>query len=418
MEKLNIYSNLVTINRNKNLEIKKVVKKRKLRDLNKEPSKIISFKFIKNAIDNENIDEIEKLRKNIKINDKNDIILDMYNNKLLTSERLQFITKKCTKYLNVSSNLIKKLIKDEKIIFLDIIFSNLNFCSNETILRLLFYYRNKTVISTSCLNQQISNENFKISVNFDYSFNNIGKYLINECNKKNINIYIIKFLVEHGADVNKKSYNGATSIFYACKMANEAVVKYLVEHGADLNKTNHDGNTPLFIACLSGNEAIVKYLVEHGADINKENMTGNTPLFKACLSGNEAVVNYLVELGADVNKKSYNGTTPLFYACSNGNNEAVVKYLVEHGANINKDINYYEETPLFKACESGNVAIVKYLVEHGADINKVNNNDETPLFNACKYRNESVVNYLIEIGADINKMNIFGETPLLYTRRD
>jgi len=44
------------------------------------------------------------------------------------------------------------------------------------------------------------------------------------------------------------------------------IVKYLFEHGADINKKCRDGATPLFNACYIGNENIIKYLVELGAD--------------------------------------------------------------------------------------------------------------------------------------------------------
>ncbi|ORX85834.1 ankyrin, partial [Anaeromyces robustus] len=59
---------------------------------------------------------------------------------------------------------------------------------------------------------------------------------------------------------------------------NEDLVKYLIEHGADINKENRGGETPLFLACRSGNKNLVKYLIDLGADINKENEEGETPL--------------------------------------------------------------------------------------------------------------------------------------------
>jgi len=49
------------------------------------------------------------------------------------------------------------------------------------------------------------------------------------------------------------------------KMEKKTIVKYLVEYGADVNKRDKNKITPLFIACLNGNEALVKYLVEHGS---------------------------------------------------------------------------------------------------------------------------------------------------------
>ena len=66
-------------------------------------------------------------------------------------------------------------------------------------------------------------------------------------------------------NINKKDKSGRTPLFYACLNGNEAVVKYLVEHGADVNKINKWDITPLHNACIRGDETIVKYLVEHGA---------------------------------------------------------------------------------------------------------------------------------------------------------
>ena len=67
-------------------------------------------------------------------------------------------------------------------------------------------------------------------------------------------------------------------------------MKYLIEHGADINKENNFGEIPLFISCEKGNVDIVKYLVEHGADVNKKNDKGETLWFSACRIGNEAII--------------------------------------------------------------------------------------------------------------------------------
>jgi len=48
--------------------------------------------------------------------------------------------------------------------FHDIVFGHLKFYDNDFILHLLFYYKYKTAISTMDLNQQISNEKYKISI--------------------------------------------------------------------------------------------------------------------------------------------------------------------------------------------------------------------------------------------------------------
>jgi len=114
-------------------------------------------------INRKNINEKEKMSENVNKNNKNnkyDYIFEMYNN-FLTVECLQFLIKYLNAYLNISSEFIKRLMIDKKVNFLDIIFSNLKFYDNEFILQLLFFYNNKTTISTLNLKQQISNEKFK-----------------------------------------------------------------------------------------------------------------------------------------------------------------------------------------------------------------------------------------------------------------
>ncbi|OUM58235.1 hypothetical protein PIROE2DRAFT_64555 [Piromyces sp. E2] len=94
---------------------------------------------------------------------------------------------------------------------------------------------------------------------------------------------LVKYLVEHGADIQEENWKYETPLFNACRNRNEPIVNYLVDLGADLNKENRDGDTSLFIAfiaCSKGRESIIQYLIEHGADINKENEYGMTPFFQ------------------------------------------------------------------------------------------------------------------------------------------
>jgi len=314
------------------------------------------------AIDNKNISELEKIVTHNK-NEKRDIIFEMYNNNLLTIERLKFIMENCTKYFNISSNLIKMLMRDENVTLLDIIFDNINFYDNELILQLLLYYKNKKEMSIVELEQKISLEKYKISKDTKYSRKS-DKYLVNECDKCDININIVKYLVEHGTDINKESLHKNAPLFYACFNGNINLVKYLVKCGVDINKENENGSTPLFYACIAGNIPVMKYLIEHGADINKENKFGETPLFNSWEGQNDTIVRFLFEHGANINKENTHGETPLFNSVRRGQ-EMEVKYFVEHGAIINKE-DKYGNTPLFYARTGGNEALIEYLIEHGA----------------------------------------------------
>ena len=80
------------------------------------------------AIDNRNKDEVEFLfNKANEYNIKKDIVFKMYNRYQLNSKRLEFIMKQCTAYLNISSKLVKKLMKNNYKQLLEIIFNHFNF---------------------------------------------------------------------------------------------------------------------------------------------------------------------------------------------------------------------------------------------------------------------------------------------------
>jgi len=365
--------------------------------------------FIKD-IDNRDLENLKISINNIKkINAKKiDIPLELYENGFLTSDRLNFIIKNCKDILYISSSLQKILIKNNEIQLLQIIFDNFKFYDNEFIKTLLHQYKNKSSTSITNLNEIISKDQYKIST--DHSKEDFQDYFVKACEYEFENI--IKYFIEHGADVNKVNKYNITPLFFACKSGNENLVKYLIEHGADIKIVDIHGYSPLFMACQSGNENLVKYLVEIGAYVNKANGNKETPLYCACEKGNIKIAKYLIEHGADIKIVDIRGYSPLFMACESGN-ENLVKYLVEVGADINKE-SYSGKTPLFMACESGNANLVKYLVELGIDITIEDTRDETALFIACRDGNEKIVKYLVEHGADINKKNQWAETPLFF----
>jgi len=261
---------------------------------------------------------------------------------------------------------------------------------------------------------------------------------------------LVECLIEHGANVNEVMKDGNTALTVSCSYneenKNENIIKYLINYGADVNKKGYqyidiNGNykneivtlvTPLIIACKYGYESIVKYLVDYGANINKVMDDGNTALIVACRynkkNKNENIIKYLIDHGANVNEAMADGNTALTVACGfneDNKNENIIKYLIDHGADVNKKGNqyitingekYYNDknkigvTPLIIACRYGYENIVKYLIEHGANVNEVIEDGNTALTVACSYnyddKNENIIKYLIDHEADVNKKGI------------
>jgi len=55
-------------------------------------------------------------------------------------------------------------------------------------------------------------------------------------------------------------------LFKACLGGNKTILKYLVKHGANINKKNKYGQTPLYYASIFKKPVIVQYLIELGAN--------------------------------------------------------------------------------------------------------------------------------------------------------
>lgn len=120
-------------------------------------------------------------------------------------------------------------------------------------------------------------------------------------------IDVVKFLVEKGANVNKPDPKNDenTPLFVAVKSSNTEILKYLIQHNADVNKANKYGETPLIEASYSGNLKAIGILLDNNADINKGDIDGYTPLYFASANGNGDVVKLLLRNNAIVTKKIY-----------------------------------------------------------------------------------------------------------------
>jgi hypothetical protein len=79
----------------------------------------------------------------------------------------------------------------------------------------------------------------------------------------------VRFLVTEGnAAVDQATTHGATPLFAAAELGDEAVVRFLVTEGnAAVDQATTDGDTPLCVAAQQGHEAVATLLAVFGADI-------------------------------------------------------------------------------------------------------------------------------------------------------
>ena len=144
---------------------------------------------------------------------------------------------------------------------------------------------------------------------------------------------VMQWLLNHGADVNSRSY-GVTPVHWAANCAQIECVQVLLSHNANINVQDDNGGTPLYwISGPQGDDKldIVRRLLEHGADPNICDKYHLTPLHQASCQGSLGVARLLLSYGAKVDVKDYEGKTPFQRATATRNHE-ITKLLLEHGA--------------------------------------------------------------------------------------
>jgi ankyrin repeat protein len=179
------------------------------------------------------------------------------------------------------------------------------------------------------------------------------------------------------------------------------VANFLLDHGADVNRKYH-GTPPLHMAAMGGQKTMVELLLSRGANVNARDGSGETALLTSARIGYWAVFEVLLAHNADVNARAQ-GRTALSYAAENGNLE-MVKMLLATKADPNL------EGPLHFAIWKQNAAISELLLNAGANPDQPAN--WTPLDVAVRNHDLVAVKLLLGHGAGPNIKNVSGSTAL------
>jgi len=148
---------------------------------------------------------------------------------------------------------------------------------------------------------------------------------------------IMRWLLDHGADANVRSWFGWTPLHFAAKYMHLDAVQVLLEHNADINSQNDTSRTPM-CEILTGDSSLegkaidmVRGLLEHGANPNIPNSLQSTPLHQASSRGSLEVSRLLLSYGAKVDAKDKYDETP-FQVTASKEHDEIAKLLLEYGA--------------------------------------------------------------------------------------
>nr|AAK26118.1 putative gag-pol polyprotein [Oryza sativa Japonica Group] len=189
--------------------------------------------------------------------------------------------------------------------------------------------------------------------------------------------YVVRYLLEHGADPNKTDETGSVALHFAAKNGYEEVVRLLLSSGARTGIVVAHG-TPLHIAVFYRRIGVVKILLDHHVDSNNTSGVWGTPILTALRSAKHGLdesdslecVKLLVKAGADVNYACPN--TPLVVATTAGLTDCI-KYLLEVHADPNIPDKQSGRTPVEISASVGRRDHVEILFPFTSSISAVTN---------------------------------------------
>jgi methionyl-tRNA formyltransferase len=107
--------------------------------------------------------------------------------------------------------------------------------------------------------------------------------------------------LSHVVNVQERNARGWTLLIVAAYHYNIDAVKWLLNHGSEINETNYKGTTVFMYAKSSPSRnndlSFLEWLVAHGADINKRDVQGLTVLTYAKRDNDRPLIDFLAAKG-------------------------------------------------------------------------------------------------------------------------
>jgi ankyrin repeat protein len=246
---------------------------------------------------------------------------------------------------------------------------------------------------------------------------------------------IVKILLEQGANINLTDNVGRNALHFALQNSevNIRIMKLLIDKGIDVETKDKFETTPLQFCCRGGHYDALIILLNHDfpAKIAKKKKRNLLHTIFRRRKPNKNVMSSLISKGVDINVKDFRGRTPLHYTCycdfhvvrpksfgpSDTSKANIISCLLENGASVNaKDLE--NRSVLYYAVFTGNYNCVKVLLNHGADINAVCDSGKTMLHAAVVGTlspDIEITQLLLSHGVDANPRDWLKMTALDYS---
>ena len=226
------------------------------------------------------------------------------------------------------------------------------------------------------------------------------------------NVELVRFLLDHGADVAVRGHDGKSAVHFAVKVNRVDIVRLLVERGANPNWVNCYGFTPMESATT---RECMKCLWQAGA-------SGESTFRAAVAFGFLDIAEECIVDCVDVDTPDRDGWTPLWsQLASPHRDDAVMRFLVVCGADFGAMVSGRDTRPhgtmLTYALSRNRQGFEDLLIAAGADVNAADNSSgATPLDVAFGTDRSSNVAMLLAAGANVDAVDRSGRTPMQRTQ--
>ena len=190
--------------------------------------------------------------------------------------------------------------------------------------------------------------------------------------------------------------SGLAPLHLAAIRGDAAATRLLVQYGADVNIRTADGTTPLFYAARYSHHLVVDILLRAGADVDQGDQTGWKAIHGAMACRSEIfreTVSLLLSYGADIDVEDDRRNSPLFYAVRLGYGPEAIEFVLAKGADLDH-VNGRGSTAIFEAVDALNYEAAGVLLRHGCDVAVVNLDRRNLL-------------HMLAIGGDAEMIEIF-----------
>ena len=231
-------------------------------------------------------------------------------------------------------------------------------------------------------------------------------------------IIAVKYLCDHGADVNARNLGGMTPLHIATDREFAEVSLYLIREGAMLGAVNKAGQSPLHIMASRGMRDAVRELAAlpsrfiREQDVNTKTNANQTVLHLAIAAGHSELLEDLLRLNIAIDATDDDGQTSLHLACAMSDFQACM-LLLSNGADPNKSDNR-GWSALHFACVAGNIKLVQALVDHDGIIHCRTRNGDSLLHASCQHSRLLISKWLVSCGLDISQKNHKKQSPAMY----